>query len=105
MILVPHLPQLPDVRRYARALALVFVVFYLGFHAVSGERGVVAWIKEARKLEALEVELAELQSQREALEHKVKLLSASSIDPDMLDEQSRRVLGFARPDEVVILNP
>lgn len=105
MILAQYLPQLPNIRRYAHSVTLVFVVFYLCFHAISGERGLVAWFKESRKLEALQTELDGLKAQREGLESKVKLLSAASIDPDMLDEESRRVLGYAKPDEVVILNP
>ncbi len=105
MQLLQYMPELPDFRRYARSITLVFVVFYLGFHAISGERGLVAWFQESRKLEALQTELTSLKEQRTEMEGKVKLLSAASIDPDMLDEQSRRVLGLAKPDEVVILKP
>ncbi len=105
MVLSDRLSLLPDIQRYARALALAFVVFYFAFHSISGERGLVAWFKESRRLESLEAELAALSQQRLALESKVQLLAPSSIDPDMLDESARKVLGLARPDEVVILTP
>jgi len=95
------LPSLP-VRSF-RALLLVFVIFYLSFHAISGDRGVMAWFKASRELEILKIELEKTKAENEAFSKKVALLKNDSVDLDMLDEQSRRVLGFARPDEVVIL--
>lgn len=89
--------------RGLRAMLLLFVIFYLCFHAVSGDRGIIAWFKAKHQLEALEIELAEAKKQREVLSKRVDLLSGSEIDHDMLDEQARRVLGFARHNEVVVL--
>ena len=80
---------------------LVLVMFYLGFHAVSGERGVFALFKETRKLEKLQTELTEIKTKHEALERKVRLLSDNSLDLDLLDEQARRVMGMAGKDEIV----
>ena len=80
---------------------LVLVMFYLCFHAVSGERGVFALFKETRKLDKIQSELAEVKAQHDALEHKVHLLSDNSLDLDLLDEQARRVLGMAGKDEIV----
>lgn len=80
---------------------LIFCMFYIGFHAVSGERGVFALFKESRRLEELQVRLAEVTAEHDALAHKVRLLSDSSLDLDMLDEQARRVLGRANGNEVV----
>lgn len=89
----------------ARSLFLVFILFYLSFHAISGERGFYAWFKESKRLEQLKAELADITAKREAYEHRIKLLSSQSIDLDMLDEQARKVLGYTRPDEIVILTP
>ena len=86
-------------------LLLACAFFYLGFHAVSGDRGLVAWFKESNHLAALTADLADAKAQREVYERRVHLLSDSSLDLDMLDEQARAELGFARPDEVVILTP
>jgi cell division protein FtsB len=96
-----------DTRRHSifriiRPMMCVLVLFYLGFHTVSGERGVFALFKETRRLETLNVELAEVAAKREALDKKVRLLSSNSLDLDMLDEQARQVLGMAGKDEVVI---
>lgn len=83
------------------SLFLLAVMFYIAFHAVSGERGVFALFKESRRLEELQIKLAEAKNKREGLEHKVRLMSDDSLDLDLLDEQVRRVLGLANKGEVV----
>ena len=91
----------PFIKRVGGHLIIVFAIFYLGFHAVSGDRGLYALFRETRKLDALNAQLAEVRGQRLALEHKVKLLSGQSLDLDMLDEQVRRILGMTSNDEIV----
>lgn len=78
------------------------IIFYLIFHVISGEHGLYALLKEQRKLELLKAELIEVTAQRKEMEHRVHLLSSSSLDVDMLDEQARAVLDDAATDEVVI---
>jgi cell division protein FtsB len=89
------------IKRVAGPFLLIFIMFYLGFHAVSGERGVMALFKETRKLEIVNAELTEVRAKREAMERKVHLMSDSSLDLDLLDEQVRRVLGMANKNEIV----
>jgi cell division protein FtsB len=93
--------QKPLVKRLSGSLFLVLVMFYLGFHAVSGERGVFALFTESRKLELLQIQLAEVKDKHDALANKVRLLSDNSLDLDMLDEQVRRVTGMANHDEII----
>lgn len=83
------------------SLVLLSIMFYLAFHAVSGERGVLALFTETRKLDEVKAELARVKTQHDTLEHKVHLMSDSSLDLDLLDEQVRRVLGMANKNEVV----
>lgn len=83
-------------------LLLVVGIFYLLFHVLSGERGVYALLKEQRKLDVLQAQLTQITAQRQALEKRVKLLSSDSLDLDLLDEESREVLGTAGKDEVMI---
>ena len=91
----------PFLGRVAGPLFVVLALFYLGFHAVSGERGVLALFTESRKLAILKEELAEVSAKREALESKVRRLSDNSLDLDLLDERARIVLGMAGKNEVV----
>ena len=93
--------QRPFIKRLAGPFLLISIMFYLGFHAVSGERGVFALFRETRKLEILNSELTEVKNKHQALERKVHLMSDDSLDLDLLDEQVRRVLGMANKNEIV----
>jgi cell division protein FtsB len=90
-------------RRFVGPLVLVALVFYFTFHALNGDRGIFAMLKEQRKLEVLQQQLADVSAQRQVLERRVRLLSSASLDPDMLDEQARRELGYTAPGEAIIL--
>jgi cell division protein FtsB len=89
-------------RRAIGSLFCVLILFYLGFHTISGERGIFALLRESSKLDALNAEIAEIKSERQSIERKVQKLSSGSLDLDLLDEQSRNVLGHVGSDEVVI---
>ncbi|MCE2927783.1 MAG: septum formation initiator family protein [Rickettsiales bacterium] len=92
----------PILLRYAQPMLCVLVLFYLGYHTVSGDRSLFALFKEKRKLEALSQELADTIAKRETLEKRVAMLSSNSLDLDLLDEQARTILGMAGKGEVVI---
>jgi len=91
--------------RLAWPFFFIFVLFYLSFHAVSGDRGVYAMFKEKRKIAMLKDEISKLRAEREMLERRTHLLNAKSLDLDMLDEQAHRVLGLAGHDEIMIFAP
>lgn len=85
------------------ALFFAAAVFYLSFHTLHGEQGLYALLVQNHKQEKLQAELAQLQERRAALERKVMLLSDNSIDPDLLEEEVRRYLGYAAKDELVVM--
>ncbi len=92
----------PMQKRAIGSLFCVLLLFYLGFHTLSGERGVIALLRETSKLDTLRAELEEIKTKRESLENKVKKLSSNSLDLDLLDEQARSVLGISGKNEVVV---
>ncbi|MBT4710478.1 MAG: septum formation initiator family protein [Alphaproteobacteria bacterium] len=77
---------------------------YFGFHAINGQRGLVAWFQVGQRIEQLENRYILNQTRIETLERSVSLLRVESLDPDMLDERSRHILGLAHPDEIIILH-
>ncbi len=95
-------PRIP-INRFLGALFFAALVFYFGFHALNGDRGIYALIKEQRKIELLTAELERVKEERMELDHRVRMLSSSSLDLDLLDERSRQILGFAASDEDVII--
>ena len=81
------------------------VLAYFLFHAVQGDRGVLAWVQFNQQIRHAEETLAPIQAERAALAAKIALMRSDNLDPDLLDEQARRVLGFAAPTDLVILYP
>jgi cell division protein FtsB len=54
-------------------------------------------------IEGLEAKRDVIRAERQTIEHRVSQLRPQSLDPDLLDERAREVLGFAHPNERVIL--
>lgn len=77
---------------------------YFVYHAVQGDRGILAWRQVDQQIALAESALQEVSSARQQLERRVTLLEPAHIDPDMLEERARLMLNLQRPDEVVILN-
>jgi cell division protein FtsB len=48
-------------------------------------------------------ELAGLKAERAHWERRVALLRADSIDPDMLDERARALIGYTDPRDLTLL--
>ena len=97
---------LHEIRRRARQIAPQAVAacaaLYFVYHAVQGERGVLAWVRLQQDLAVVEETRDELVAERKTLERRVSLLRPDSLDPDLLEERARVMLNYARPDEVVI---
>jgi cell division protein FtsB len=92
-------------RQTALFLGAAAVLAYFGFHAFSGNHGIMARRHYDEQKQKLAAELAHLQAERASLEHRVALLRAESLDPDILDEKARSLLGLTHPDEVVVFLP
>lgn len=76
---------------------------YFAYHAVQGDRGLLAWWQLQYQTDAIQTELSLLRAQRSDLEHRISLLNPESLDLDLLDEQARRVFAYAKPDELIII--
>lgn len=78
------------------------LLMYFAFHAIAGNRGMIAYFKLHSTIDSFADEADTLKAERIELEHKVNLLK-SSVDLDMLDEQARKVLGFSKEHENVFV--
>ena len=82
---------------------LLFLVgLYFTFTAVQGNNGLFQRIQVEAERDRLSEELARLDAQVERMEILTRRLSDSYLDLDLLDERTRAVLGYARPDEVIL---
>ncbi|HLS69909.1 MAG TPA: septum formation initiator family protein [Kiloniellales bacterium] len=87
-----------------QALAAAVVV-YFAFHAVQGDRGLLAHKRLSEELRETQVLAEEVAAERARWEHQVSLLRPEGIDPDLLEERARLLLNYLRDDEVVIYLP
>jgi|SRR5690606_34170784 len=84
------------------AVGLVLLGYFI-FHAIQGERGLVAWLVLKQEIRTTAAQDAVLKAEQAMLERRVAALSAHSLDPDMIEERARIMLNYAHADELVIL--
>ncbi len=95
-----------EIRRRLRQVALPLLgaclSAYFVFHAIHGDRGILAWLRLNQELKAATAEAAQASEDRAAMERRVTLLSNTSLDLDMLEERARVMLNYAHPDDLII---
>ncbi len=82
--------------------AVLSLSSYFVFAAIQGDFGHFSRIQIEAEEEQLVVQLAELRKQRITISNKTHRLSDEFLDLDLLDQQARRLLGMARPDEIIV---
>lgn len=94
------------VKRFAKGMIIpaccVAIIGYFSWHAVYGEYGAFKLTRLDERLVIRTAELDQVKTERDKLERRVHLMQPGKVDPDMLDEQSRSSLGYAKPDELTI---
>lgn len=99
-------PYRPTFRSLVWPLLAILSLGYFGYHLLMGHRGLLAWSVLRDEVAVARSALEQAQAEQKMLERKVALLRRDNLDQDMLDEQVRHILGYAEPDEyVVLLNP
>ena len=94
-------------RAVITALALyTFAALFVGYFAVNaftGNHGLRAQQDLDQQLRSMQVELDQLKAERALWERRVAVLRSDNIDPDMLDERARAILGYADPRDLTLL--
>ena len=96
------------VKRIGQIIASVAgacVVGYFLYHTIEGDRGWVAEMHLQNEVNSAQDSLTRLQKEHEALDHRVHLMRPETLDPDLLDEESRKALNYSKPNEIIILSP
>ena len=76
---------------------------YFSYHAFAGRHGLEARWRLTTEFSNAEIRLRDLETARSYLERDIALLQDNNLDPDMLDQQARSVIGFAQADELIVL--
>ena len=91
-------------RPYLPTAFFALLIFYFGYHALTGDRGLLHGALREETLASRSQELKDLRAEREDLETRVRLLSDDNLSRDLLEERARVVLGFVDPKDYVIRN-
>jgi cell division protein FtsB len=95
-------------KRTWQTVASVFgacIVGYFLYHTIEGDRGWLAMLRLKGEVKTSQDTLTQLQKQHQELNHRVQLMRPDSLDPDMLDEKSREMLDYSKPNDIIILAP
>ena len=98
--------QKPQMWRQVVLFAVIAaMIVYVAADAIRGPHGLVANRMLQAKIAAMKNDLATIKAQRGSLERDAELLNAKAASqPDLLDEEARELLDFARPTDIVIVN-
>ncbi|MDJ0948412.1 MAG: septum formation initiator family protein [Alphaproteobacteria bacterium] len=93
-------------RSRARDLAIpvlgLGVLVYIAYHAVNGDRGLLAWWQLSDQMDRTRAQLARTSAEVMRMEHRVGLMRPEKLDRDMLDERIRSILLLAHPRDLII---
>ncbi len=84
----------------------IFAAAFIGYFAVNaftGNHGLRAQQDLDQQLMVMQGELKTIKAERAVWERQVALLRADKIDPDMLDERARALIGYVDPRDLTML--
>jgi cell division protein FtsB len=84
---------------------LAGLIFYFGFNALTGDRGLLTTRQREATLAEDEDRLKALQAEHADLAIRAQLLDPRHLSKDLLEERAHVVLGFADPKDYVIRTP
>jgi cell division protein FtsB len=97
-----HAPKRDIIREKFSQFGALGYLLLLGGLTLAGPYGILSWGESKRTLEERQHQIASLESQRDELKNRVRLLNPDNADPDLSSELIRRNLNVARPDEYVL---
>ncbi len=92
----------PRLRTYLPTAAMAFLIFYFGFHVLTGDRGLLLAHQRREVLAEKELELGRLRVERRDLEVRAFFLRDESLSADLVEERAHVLLGFIDARDYVI---
>lgn len=77
-------------------------IIYFSLFTIFGDKGLIDFYKLRKQIANKEATKQELSQKMQAKKNMVDGMNLNSLDLDLLDEQSRKVLGYVGKNEVVI---
>ena len=80
----------------------LILCFYFIIASFKGESGVFTKYQLLAKEKALTIELKLVHEKNKEIKNKIKRLSDTSLDLELLDQQARKILGLIGEDELIV---
>lgn len=90
------------IKRFIPSFFIAMAISYFGYHALTGEQGVLNWLVIENEIRETEIQLADARAERERMEEIAARLRSDSLDLDYLDERARDVLNVAHPRDFIV---
>ncbi len=90
-------------RRNSLLCVCVCLTAYFGYHTIQGRHGLEAHSRLIERSKVLEQEIRALEVVQVRLVREVGLLNETRPDADFIDEIARDMLGFAHPNDRLII--
>lgn len=89
-------------RKTLASVAMILIAVLLAYHVFAGTNGIRVYFKKRAENRALQRQLDQLRKENEDLSQRVKALKS---DPQTIEKEAREQLKYARPGEVIYVNP
>ena len=96
------MPEHKTLKQVFIIIILLISTVYFSSHTLIGPKSLISLVQLNKGLEKSSEELENLMIYKNTIEKKIKGLNERTLDLDLLDEQSRNVLGYANRNETVI---
>jgi cell division protein FtsB len=80
----------------------ISAIFYFMIISIFGEKGLLKFYSLQKEAIRIEHDKAELLNKIRIKREMIKAMNYDSLDLDLVDEQSRKILGYVGKDEIVI---
>ena len=90
------------IKKYYLYLLSPLVFFYIGFHLINGNNGLLAHVYLDEEIKYFEKNIQIVSKDNEVIKFKITELQKNN-DSDIMDEMVRKVLNFSQDDEYTII--
>ena len=80
----------------------ISTILYFMFVSIFGDKGLVEYYLIKKQVSEIESKKSELQSKIRLKKEMIKGMDYDSLDLDLVDEQSRKTLGYVGKNEIVV---
>ena len=90
------------IKKYYLYLLSPLVFFYIGFHLINGNNGLLAHVYLDEEIKRFKKNIQVISKDNEIMKFKITELQKNN-DSDIMDEMVRKVLNFSQDDEYTII--